>query len=489
MKRGLLVLAFFFFGALGLFAQVDYQISQQPNDNEVFACAGETFTLLFRVRDVGTNGFPTQYSITSSNPGEVALVQLDEPLSGVVNNGVQRLIAFQVVVAPNALGPYQITCVANCAGCGPTSQPVDLSFFLEVNTQPNIALEGIPEPEICNGNPITLEAFLENGAYDVDYLWSTNETTPSISVNTGGQYQVKVENACGFDIETLIVLEGSTPEVEYQDCVIEGSDLIIVVSFLDPGDYPMTFQWFENNDLIVDQPTDDYEILQITPTLIQLIVHNIFTNGHDQSLFRVRAANQCGQTISEGCMAVPIELIYFAGKLKNDAVMLQWATASELNNELFTIERSEDGERFLPIGTLPGAGDSYEQLNYSFADHAVAELASLPTVYYRLKQTDYDGAFSYSNVVVITLDGVKDFGIISATLDGANLQLQYHLPADGGIDIQVFDLNGRLYRNVSTLGVEGFNQQGISADDLPAGMYLLRLQDRQRQETVKFVIP
>jgi len=102
-------------------------------------------------------------------------------------------------------------------------------------------------------------------------------------------------------------------------------------------------------------------------------------------------ANVCTVT------ALPIELLYFKAELHEEHVLLQWSTASEVNNDFFTIEKSANGRDFDWIGEVSGAGNSNATLNYSFVD----ENPFSGIKYYCLKQTDYDGNYrSYGPVVV-----------------------------------------------------------------------------------------
>ncbi|MEM9328202.1 MAG: T9SS type A sorting domain-containing protein, partial [Bacteroidota bacterium] len=94
---------------------------------------------------------------------------------------------------------------------------------------------------------------------------------------------------------------------------------------------------------------------------------------------------------------LPIELLEFKARVEDQTAVLNWSTASELDNDYFTIERSYDWENFEAIGTLEGAGNSEQILHYQFVDRD-----PLPGVsYYRLKQTDFDGGFTYSNLVML----------------------------------------------------------------------------------------
>ena len=96
----------------------------------------------------------------------------------------------------------------------------------------------------------------------------------------------------------------------------------------------------------------------------------------------------------------PVTLQYFTAELMSDYVQLNWATVTEINNDYFTIERSDESLQFDSIASLPGAGNSNTVLKYSEIDSSPFGGVS----YYRLKQTDFDRKFSYSNVVRIVND-------------------------------------------------------------------------------------
>jgi fibronectin-binding autotransporter adhesin len=94
---------------------------------------------------------------------------------------------------------------------------------------------------------------------------------------------------------------------------------------------------------------------------------------------------------------LPISLASFKGVLSKDVVELSWSTFTEKNNAYFTIERSVDGVKFESVGSVDGAGNSQKTLYYHMTD-----VSPLPDVsYYRLKQTDYDSRFTYSELVKI----------------------------------------------------------------------------------------
>ncbi len=104
-------------------------------------------------------------------------------------------------------------------------------------------------------------------------------------------------------------------------------------------------------------------------------------------------------------IALPIELLRFKAEVLKDgrAVGLEWSTGSETNNDFFTVERSRDSKEWSGILHIPGAGNSSSRLDYATTDnHPLHGLS-----YYRLKQTDFNGAISYSPVVTVSIGQIN----------------------------------------------------------------------------------
>jgi Secretion system C-terminal sorting domain len=119
---------------------------------------------------------------------------------------------------------------------------------------------------------------------------------------------------------------------------------------------------------------------------------------------------------------VPVQLIYFKGAATNNRSQLNWATATELNSDYFSIQRSVDLKEFTELGQVKSAGNSKLRLEYSYLDEA-----PLPGInYYRLKQIDKDGAAEYSKIVAVNVqDGSSQFAIYPNPSDGRTIQLQF----------------------------------------------------------------
>jgi hypothetical protein len=121
---------------------------------------------------------------------------------------------------------------------------------------------------------------------------------------------------------------------------------------------------------------------------------------------------------------LPIELLYFKGSVYNSDNILHWSTASEDNNDYFTIEKTKDGIDWEIVTRESGGGNSSNQLYYSSVDENVESIIN----YYRLKQTDYDGRFKYSDIISIdNRRNLESKEIVKITnILGQEVDLQYY---------------------------------------------------------------
>ena len=137
--------------------------------------------------------------------------------------------------------------------------------------------------------------------------------------------------------------------------------------------------------------------------------------------------------------ALPVRLISFKAKKSDHTVNCDWETASEINNDFFTVERSLDGIHYIPLTTLKGAGNSTTLLSYHFEDLSPVTGDS----YYRLKQTDFDGKFEYADPVHVFFQEYSE----SYTLFPNPSPGKVHIikPGDSmeGISAIVQDMNGK----------------------------------------------
>jgi hypothetical protein len=165
---------------------------------------------------------------------------------------------------------------------------------------------------------------------------------------------------------------------------------------------------------------------------------------------------------------LPVSLVRFVCRTKDKSVHLQWNTASEISNDFFAVERSADGRDFSEIGRVEGMGDSAEPQVYDFTDSN-----PLPGMnYYRLRQTDFDGQFSYSPSVSAMFGQAGDIRLFpSPVIDKLKVELEKPVRENGVW--QIFDLAGRLAMS-GDFSTENADFE-IFINELPTGFYFLRL--------------
>ena len=176
--------------------------------------------------------------------------------------------------------------------------------------------------------------------------------------------------------------------------------------------------------------------------------------------------------------ALPIHLLYFTAKPEAKKVRLDWATASETNNDYFTVERSEDGEHFNELFKKPGAGISTTNLYYFGYDNK-----PLPGIsYYRLKQTDYDGKFAYSDVESVSLYGsdrenTMELKIYPNPAENGKFHLSFDAKQSEKYSISIYDAVGKLIYHQDFQAEKGINDYTIELPDLASGMYQLEVRN------------
>ncbi|MCU0364823.1 MAG: T9SS type A sorting domain-containing protein [Ignavibacteriaceae bacterium] len=172
---------------------------------------------------------------------------------------------------------------------------------------------------------------------------------------------------------------------------------------------------------------------------------------------------------------IPVELASFSAQLIGKDVILNWTTATELNNQGFEVERSFDNENFTKIGFVPGFGTTTEMKSYSFKTSDV----SAGVQYYRLKQIDFDGTATIYNSVEVTGTVPNTFVLNQNHPNPFNpsTTISFSLPVAANVNIKLFNMLGQEVAQIS----EGEFQAGnhnveFNARDLSSGAYIYTLE-------------
>jgi hypothetical protein len=180
---------------------------------------------------------------------------------------------------------------------------------------------------------------------------------------------------------------------------------------------------------------------------------------------------------------LPVELVYFTALPNNGRVDLAWRTATELNNEDFTVERSRDGVRFDELFRVSGNGTTNEAHDYRASD-----MHPLPGVsYYRLRQTDFDGTTETFNIVRVSFEA--PFGITAyPTRVNSFINLQLSSGDNDELTISILDMGGKLhYREKIPTTSASHSLRIDQLDRLPAGSYFIQAANSKHSAVQRFV--
>lgn len=184
-------------------------------------------------------------------------------------------------------------------------------------------------------------------------------------------------------------------------------------------------------------------------------------------------------TINKSQTPMPVELVRFNAIQDGRKVKLEWTTASEKNNDYFTIERSLDGKSWEGLRKIYGAGNSSSDLHYVGWDDS----PSFGLIYYRLKQTDFDGSFTYSSIEIVHFQYEEKIKIYPNPVRN-QLHVEWNMIEKPGIVLETFlgqiiDLRPLVSSN---------NKIVFNTSYLAKGVYLLKIIAGSRIQTKKVII-
>ncbi|OFX40005.1 MAG: hypothetical protein A2X08_02810 [Bacteroidetes bacterium GWA2_32_17] len=190
-------------------------------------------------------------------------------------------------------------------------------------------------------------------------------------------------------------------------------------------------------------------------------------------------------TLTDNSSPLPIELLYYTAILNPEKKVLnQWATASEINNDYFVVERTIDGIKYEFVGKVNGAGNSNSTLYYSATDpdpyHGVS--------YYRLKQVDFDGSYTYSQLVPVNLENLE---IIIIYPNPASDYFDYLVGSSQAdiVTITVINTLGQTVIKTEENIDKGITKKRLNVSSLANGTYMLIITTAKMKKTQKqFII-
>jgi len=428
----------------------------------------------------GTNskalgGSPTGYASTQYAANDFAEVALD-----LTSLGIDPALS----TGGNSCNPPFTRVMAKTRSSDQfTSALQDFTGPYEFLDAPQVPVQiATPANLKCNVPTVTLSpAIVVSGAV---YVWSTttgnivsNPNATSVVVDKAGIYFLTGSIVAGCPTNT----DSTTVNADYFKPVASAS----VLGIIDPmnplstvtllggdvnlsnystpygGSAGLTWKWTGPNNYVanVRNPTANsigYYSLELTET----------RNGCKDTAI----------TVVANAGPLPVKYLSFDAVVNNKTVLLKWLTTQEVNNSHFEVERSFDMSSFNTIGIVLDGFINGTNKSYQFKDNS-NELVGRSVVYYRLKQFDIDGKFTYSKVIAVRLQAKADVVMqVSPNPFSENLNVRFSSAESGAAQIRIVNSTGQTMLSKQALISKGYNNiqvEGLSG--LATGMYVAQL--------------
>lgn len=312
--------------------------------------------------------------------------------------------------------------------------------LLSTNTTPSGASTG--SFIVTNGTgKLRIEAITGSRTFPVGSSGSIYDYTPVIINNTGGtsdRYDVSVcanvyeDGNCSGG--TIITSQTINKTWNISEAVAGGSNVALTLQW--NGSHALS--GFDRTGSFISHYTGGKWVQQ------QAAGAAGGTDPYTRTVSSLTSFSPYG--VGSAGSPLPIELVSFDATLVENTVVLDWTTASETNNDYFVVERSSDGKSFTPIDQVKGAGNSIQKLMYTAVDPSPLT----ETSYYRIKQIDFDGKYSFSTIKSIDyLDNNLPFNqslfVVYPNPTQNTAQLFFpNMKSGQRVNLSVYDVSGRL---------------------------------------------
>lgn len=423
----------------------------------------------------------------------------DQPFTAIPSGGVPLYKylwstgATTASITPTALGTYTVSVTDRAVTCGAVTATCTLTSSQPVITNAN-------STTICSGS--TLNFPLTSNTPST-YTWvaannpnttgestsiQTTNTITDVLTNTANTVQTvtytvtasPTNGACGASTQIInvtiipslvVVVSPDSPSLLFGNVTLTAS--------VGGGLPNYSFKWRNSANALVG--SDSSYVATLADTYIVEISDEL----------NITACNTF-KVVTVNLAPLPVELIYFNASFNGKSIDIEWETASEINNDHFTLERSVDMQDFvaicLNIPSKAQGGNSTSILSYKLTDNSI-----LPGLYYyRLKQTDFNGNHKYSDVEAIEVKGFDDFTFEVAPnpCDGIEFSSIINAEKDKEIVIVVYDILGReKYSKAIVTEQKGNTVYIIDLDQkLNSGVYLITATSDQKIYSKRLVV-
>lgn len=215
--------------------------------------------------------------------------------------------------------------------------------------------------------------------------------------------------------------------------------------------------------------------------------HSVNGAGANVAEFQVSSFSGGGGGFTEGdisSLILPVELLSFQVVKQDAHVLNKWSTATEVDNDFFTIERSINGTDYKEIGKVKGKGYASEIENYEFIDREPESGIN----YYRLSQTDFNGRSEILGIRTVNFEANNRYQVYPNPVDNNFVTIGMKSKKNHDIQIKLFDLTGRIIKNVNLKDINSNPTYRLDIKELNAGMYILEINQGSEKYIEKLIV-
>lgn len=319
---------------------------------------------------------------------------------------------------------------------------------------------------------------VSSGSIYYSFLLNVADTIRMLDNTTAGDYMVAFlpSNSTTTYTNRITFRKGSVGNTFNIGLRITSTGSTVVV--WSPANYtPGTTYLIASQLVFIPGAANDSAYLWVNPVLngtiptpdVATVQLGASTDPVDIGRFAVRQSGGTPEAFIDGirvgttwaASVLPVKLLNFNANVQGKQTMLTWATASEVNNQGFEVQKSTDGENFETIGFVKGAGNANQVKRYTFTDENNAH------AYYRLKQVDFDGQFEYSNIVTVEQADM----VVSLTPNPFTNSIEV-IGNSNITSVEIVDVTGKT--RIASI-VNGTHATIINTEELSNGIYLMRI--------------
>ena len=312
------------------------------------------------------------------------------------------------------------------------------------------------ETEACASSTISAEYHFENPPYD--WWFHSDNIEESLDHITDREY---------WDL---------TSDNAYPGVTLHWTDNTGDIHSFGAESGEMTETWVANNMSIAHFDVGDYQWKDMGAE-IPTGESNTFQTGKLKSTASFSGYSPMTFASKNPDWQLPVELVSFSAECNGNDAVLEWITSSEINNDYFKLERSTDAKNWETVAKVNGAGNSSELRTYEYVDKDIPE----GRTYYRLTQVDYDGTQEVFEIREVNCGNIAlEEPVVTCFPNPFNTTLNVFVeswPEDKAV-IELYDMIGNRVRSWDMELHNGRLHKVLRVDDLPAAVYIMRIQSK-----------